>query len=372
MLKHNQIRQKLISGWKIRLGQWVKRNEQKMDNHQPTDKTNGQKWTNEFTPYSPHYKSFDTFTCLIIDFCTNQMGSHGGTSRHYGNCHVKFCPKTMAKQIWPAILCCATVSTLSYDSALYSVQLSGLPWWHKPLLWQQWRKKTIAKQVWPSIPFLSHRFNTVTWLNIDFSTNPVGCYGGTSTRYGNNDIIFCPKTKAKTFWPPKPICAMVSVPSHDLATISPKIQLVAMVPQAVVWQQWQNILSKNHAQAILTAYSLVCHGFDTVTRFSIKLSTNPVGCHGGTIRGYGNNDVMFCPKSFPSKFEPLFFVVPPFQHSHMTQHRILHKPSGWSWWRKPSLWQQRRNKTIAKQVWPSISFWATVSTLSHDSTSNSP
>ena len=48
----------------------------------------------------------------------------------------------------------------------------------------------------------------------------------------------------------------------------------------------------------------------------------------------------FVQKPWPSDFDPLFLFVPPFQHCHMTQHRILHTPSGLPWWHKPSLWQQ--------------------------------
>ena len=36
----------------------------------------------------------------------------------------------------------------------------------------------------------------------------------------------------------------------------------------------------------------------------------------------------FVQKPWPSDFDPLFPFVPPFQHCHMTQHRIPHKPSG--------------------------------------------
>ena len=48
----------------------------------------------------------------------------------------------------------------------------------------------------------------------------------------------------------------------------------------------------------------------------------------------------FVQKPWPSDFDPLFPFVPPFQHCHMTQHRILHKPRGLPWWHKPLLWQQ--------------------------------
>ena len=239
----------------------------------------------------------------------------------------------MAKQFCPPIPLCATVSTMSHDSALNSPQIqwvamvaqavamatmtscfvqkpwpsdfaplfpfvppfqqchmtqhriphksSGLPWWHKPSLRQQWRHKSMAKQFCPLIPLcatvstlshdsalnspqtqwvamvaqavamatvtsqnqgqaifppyspLCHRFNTVTWLSIEFPTNPVGCHGGTSRRYGNNDVMFCPKTMAKRFWPPIPLCATVSTLSHDSASNSPQTQWVAMVAQAV-------------------------------------------------------------------------------------------------------------------------------------------
>ena len=51
----------------------------------------------------------------------------------------------------------------------------------------------------------------------------------------------------------------------------------------------------------------------------------------------------FVQKPWPSAFDPLFPIVPPFQHCHMTQHRVLHAPSGLPWWHKPSLWQQWRH-----------------------------
>ena len=146
---------------------------------------------------------------------------------------------------------------------------NGLPWWHKPSLWQQWRHKTMAKR----------------------------------------------------FWPPIPLCATVSTLSHDSALNSPQTQWVAMVAQAVAMATWTSC---------------------------------------------------FVQKPWPSDFDPLFPFVPPFQHCHMTQHRIPHKPSGLPWWHKPSLWQQWRHQTMAKRFWPPIPLCATVSTLSHDSASNSP
>ena len=45
----------------------------------------------------------------------------------------------------------------------------------------------------------------------------------------------------------------------------------------------------------------------------------------------------FVLKPWPSDFDPLFPFVSPFQHCHMTEHQILHKPSGLPWWHKPSL-----------------------------------
>ena len=240
------------------------------------------------TPYSPLCHRFNTVTWLSIEFPTNPVGCHGGTSRRYGNNDVMFCPKTMAKRFWPPIPLCATVSTLSHDSASNSLQTqwvamvaqavamatwtscfvqkpwpsdfdplfpfvppfqhchmtqhriphkpSGLPWWHKPSLWQQWRhvlSKNHGQAILTPYSPLCHRFNTVTWLSIEFFTNPVGCHGGTSRRYGNNDVMFCPKTMAKRFWPPIPLCATVSTLSHDSASNSLQTQWVVMVAQAV-------------------------------------------------------------------------------------------------------------------------------------------
>ena len=113
---------------------------------------------------------------------------------------------------------------------------SGLPWWHKPSLWQQWRhvlSKNHGQAILTPYSPSCHRFNTATWLSIELSTYPVGCHGGTSRRYGNNDVMFCPKTMAKRFWPPIPHRATVSTLSHDSASNSPHTQWVAMVAQAV-------------------------------------------------------------------------------------------------------------------------------------------
>ena len=100
---------------------------------------------------------------------------------------------------------------------------------------------------------------------------------------------FVQKPWPSDFDPPIPLCATVSTLSHDSASNSPQTQRVAMVAQAV-------------AMATMTS--------------------------------------CFVQKPWPSDFDPLFPFVPPFQHCHMTQHRIPHKPRGLPWWHKPSLWQQ--------------------------------
>ena len=48
----------------------------------------------------------------------------------------------------------------------------------------------------------------------------------------------------------------------------------------------------------------------------------------------------FVQKPRPSDFNRLLLFVPLFQHSHMTRHQILHRPSGSPFSQKPSLWQQ--------------------------------
>ena len=162
----------------------------------------------------------------------------------------------------------------------------------------------------------------------------MGCHGGTSRRYGNNDVI--------KPWPSdfNPLFLFVPPFQHCHITqhrIPHKPSGLPWWHKPSLWQHGRHVLSKNHGQAILTPYSPLCHRFNTVTWLSIQFPTNPVGCHGGTSRRYGNNDVI---KPWPSDFDPLFPFVPPFQHCHMTQHPILHKPSGLPWWHKPSLWQQ--------------------------------
>ena len=201
---------------------------------------------------------------------------------------------------------------------------SGLPWWHKPSLWQQWRhvlSKNHGQAILTPYSPLCHRFNTVTWLSIEFSTHPVGCHGGTSRRYGNNDVI--------KPWPSDfdPLFPFVPPFQHCHITQHRILHTPSGLPwwhKPSLWQQWRHVLSKNHGQAILTPYSPLCQRFNTVTWLSIEFPTHPVGCHGGTSRRYGNNDVMFCPK------------------------------------------------TMAKRFWPPIPLCATISTPSHDSASNSP
>ena len=279
------------------------------------------------TPYSPLCHRFNTVTWLSIEFPTNPVGCHGGTSRRYGNNDVKLCPKTMAKRFWPPIPLCATVSTLSHD---YSIQ---------------------------------------------FPTNPVGSHGGTSRRYGNNDVMFCPKTMAKRFWPPIPLCATVSTLSYDSASNSPQTQWVAMVAQAVAMATMTScFVQKPWPSDFDPLFSFV----PTVSTLSHDSASNSPQTQWvamvGQARRYGNNDVMFCPKTmakrfwppiplcatvstlshdsassspqtqwvamvaqavamatmtscfvqkpWPSDFDPLFPFVPPFQHCHMTQHRI--------------------------------------------------
>ena len=101
-------------------------------------------------------------------------------------------------------------------------------------------------------------FANSKWLSIKFSTLPVGCYGGTSRCYGNNDVI---KPWQSNFGPFIPFVPRFQVlaRSHNSASNSPQTQWV---------------------------------------------------CHGGTSRCYGNNDVI---KPWQSNFGPFIPFVPRFQ-----------------------------------------------------------
>ena len=173
----------------------------------------------------------------MVTLFIHLVGCYGGTSRRYGNNDVLFCPKNMAKWwFWPLypFLPQFQHCHMTYHQILHKP--CGLPWWHKPSLWQQWCH-TLSKNhgqiiLIPSSP-LSHNFNIVTWLSIEFSIHLVGCHGGTS--HGNNDVLFCPKNMAKWwFWPLYPLFARVSTLSHDPSSNSTQIQWVAIVAQAVV------------------------------------------------------------------------------------------------------------------------------------------
>ena len=203
---------------------------------------------------------------------------------------------------------------------------SRSPWRHKPLKWQQWRpvlsKNHCQAIYWPIYSPLCHRFITVTWLNIKFFINQ---------------------------W-----AAVLAKPSQ--------------------WQQRRYILSKNVGKELLTPYSPLCHRFNTVTWLSIKLSTTEVICHVGITVAMATMTLYF-PKAMAKELWPPIPVVPPFQHCHMTQHWILHKPSGLPWWHTPLLWQQWRHilsKNHGQGFSTPIPFCATISTLSHDPVSNSP
>ena len=184
---------------------------------------------------------------------TNPMGCHGGTNLRYGNNDCRSYPKTIAKHVWPPIPLCVTVSRLSHDSALnspptqlvamvaqkdvisimtsYLVQnhfqaiftpyfslyhrFNDVPWpitqfSTNSLCCHSAQAVVVAKTTscFVQNPFPSsfdrifrvcRRFNTVTWLSIAFSTNRMGCHGGTSRHYGNNDSLLWPKSMVKHF-----------------------------------------------------------------------------------------------------------------------------------------------------------------------------
>ena len=159
----------------------------------------------------------------------------------------------------------------------------GLWWWHKPSLWHQWRhicSENHFQVILTSYSSLCHRFNSVTFLSIKVSTHPVGCHGGASRPYGNNDVLFFPKSVSRQFWPSISRWTTVSTLSHNSSSNFPQTHWVAMVAKAV-------------AIAKMTSY--------------------------------------FVQKPWLSDFDPLYFIVPSFQHCHLTQHQTLYKPICLPW-----------------------------------------
>ena len=140
-------------------------------------------WPSNFDPLS---HCLNSVTWLSIEFSTNPIRCLDGTSRHYGNNDVIFCPKAISKQLWPLIIFC-------------------------------------------------HRFNTVTWLSIKCSTNPVGCHFGSNRSYDRTDVIFCSKSMSKDFGHFILPCTTVSTLSCDSASNSSQTHWVDMVAQTAAF-----------------------------------------------------------------------------------------------------------------------------------------
>ena len=143
----------------------------------------------------------------------------------------------------------------------------------------------MAEQFWPIFPFVSSYQHC-------HSTKHQTVHKSSGLSWWYKQLLWqkCrhifPQTISKQFWPSIPFCATVSTLSHNWASNSPQTQWVVVKAQAV-------------AMARKRSY--------------------------------------FVLKPWPSNFDPLFPVVPPFQHCHITQHQILHKPSRLSWWYRPLL-----------------------------------
>ena len=283
-------------------------------------------------------------------------GCHYGTSHRYDNNDVIICPKTMSNHFLPPFPFCATVFTLSHDLATISPQSlwvtmvakavamaamtmsvlwkpwpsnltpfspvslfqhcqmtqhqlfhkpNGLQWWHKQSLRQLSRhilSETYFQTILTLNSWLCHRFNTATWLNIELSTNSVICNGGTSRRFGNKDVTICPKT---IFKPIRPLF-LFELPFH------------------------------------------CCH-----MTHSIKLSTNPLGCHGGTSRCYDNNYAIFCPKTMPKQILPVILLCATV--STLSSDSVLNAPqTHWIDMVAQAVAMASMSSLFVQKPWPSI------------------
>ena len=200
------------------------------------------------------------------------MCCHGGTS----HCYAKKMTSYLIQKSRPSkfYLLFAFVQPFQHCDVTQHRTLhkhNGLPWWQKPSLWQLWRHNLSTNIVCSQ---------TVIWLNIEPAHKP-----------------------SRLPWCHKPL----------------------------LWQQGHYNLSKNRGEAILIPDFPLCHSFNTVTWLSIEVSTNPLSCHDGTSRRYGNNDVIFCPNTMAKQCWAHTPAVSPFQLCHMTQHQTLYKRSGVQW-----------------------------------------
>ena len=93
---------------------------------------------------------------------------------------------------------------------------------------------------------------------------------------------------------------------------------------SILKRQWikRGLMIKN-GQTILTLHFPSCQNFANSKWLSIKFSTLPVGCYGGTSRCYGNNDVI---KPWQSNFSPFIPFVPRFQVSVRSHNSTSNSP----------------------------------------------
>ena len=245
----------------------------------------------------------------------------------------------MAMRFWLSILFCASVPTLSHDSAENSPQTQRVAMVAEAVamatLTINFVQKRCPSKFGPLLPRVSPFQRRHMTQHRTLHTHS-GLSLGASCRYGNNYFISCPKLIFKQVSPVIYRCATVSTLSHDSALNFLQTQWVSKVAQPVammkltsnfvqkpcpsifdrlllfvmpfqhchvtqhqifhkpiwliwwhkplLWQQWRHTLSKNHGQAVLTAYSFLCHSFNIVTCLSICFPTNLLYCHGGTSR----------------------------------------------------------------------------------------
>ena len=112
----------------------------------------------------------------------------------------------------------------------------------------------------------------------------------------------------QAIWPLNFCCATISSLSHDWTLNSPQTQWVVMVAQAVTTATMTAYYDRNLWSSTFNPFFFLSHRYNTVTWQSTELFTNPVGCHFGTSRFYGNNVVMICLKTMPKWFWPPIFA----------------------------------------------------------------
>ena len=129
----------------------------------------GKTWTNGqtiLTFYSSFCYIFDISTWPNIEFFSNSVDYHGGTSHRNDNNDVI--------KPWPSDFDSLFLFVPQFQAHMTQHwnlhKPSGLPWWHKPLLWEQWHHEIMAKQFWPPtltvFPFVPqlHCHMTQHWI----------------------------------------------------------------------------------------------------------------------------------------------------------------------------------------------------------------